>query len=598
MSEEAARSGQPTVDPLTVRPIRLPRPVAPDADWATLRDRILAACGAPAPGWSDQSAVDPGTTLAEAAAFALADLHHRTGHRLPVWPVEVPAWLPEEERHWYATLPPGASGALADRLRAPAPENAGTGSTAAVLEREVRRCGSPDQAAALFVRAPWAGVFDAAQVPVVIALLRARLVRATAHEFTGPVADAVEQQRGTGGTVAERDARAAAALEQVLPLWPGEVAALVRRERRRRGVATVLDRLSEVVAATPGTAAAVRARLSAAPYELTPGEVDAAMAAARTPPGTTPEDLERADGETRLWPPHPVQALTCEPVTADDYARRARAHGEVGRAWAVPGRLPGIGWDGRKTTEAEDRAGTVTLVVERAASTGSVERFLREVLATAIGSEVVQPHPTWSDDLDALDPRRVIGDEVGAALLREVPVAVRGWLVADVGADYAELVRRAEARLTALFTRGPESRRPESRGTAGPRERTPGAAGAVEVDGPWPREDQPQDGWTPGDPIRFSDVVETLADDAEVLGVEDLAIGVDGAPPVAFSAGAVLVPASTVPVPTEPAAVPETAGEEPSRAGWVPVPADAVPGRTDVSCLRVRLVPTAGCGHG
>lgn len=562
MSVEAVSAVPLPVDPLTVRPIRVQRPASPDADWTALRDRILAACGSLAPDWSDQNAVDPGTTLAEAGAFALADLHHRTAYRVPAWPMEVPAWLPDAERHWYATLPQGASADLADRLKAPAPPTAGTGSTAAVLEPVVRRCGSPDEAAAVLARAPWAGVFTSVQVPVVIALLRARLVRAVAHERTGLVADAVEEQRGTGDTVAERDTRAAAALGKLMPLWPDELAALVRRERRRLSVETVLDRLSEVAAAnTPMAAAAARARLSDPERELTSAEVDAAMAGARTPPKTVPEHIENGDGTTRLWPPHPVQALTCEPVTTDDYARRARSHPQVGRAWAVAGKLPGIGWDGRKATTAESRAGTVTLVVERVSGTGPAARFLREVLATAIGTEVIQPHPTWRDDLDALDPRRVIGDEVGAAILRKVPVVLQGKLITGVDADQAAAVHHALSRVQALFAEGQESRRP-----AGPGGPAPGAAAPEQIDGPWPRVDQPRAGWTPGDPIRFSDVVEALADDPAVLGVEDLAIGVDDAEPVGSSADS------------------------------VPMPADAVPWLPDVQCLRVRLVLTAGCG--
>ena len=37
------------------------------------------------------------------------------------------------------------------------------------------------------------------------------------------------------------------------------------------------------------------------------------------------------------------------------YARRARAHPQVGRAWAVPNRLVGVGWDGRPVTAPQVR---------------------------------------------------------------------------------------------------------------------------------------------------------------------------------------------------------------------------------------------------
>lgn len=72
------------------------RPAAPDADWDTVRGRIVATLVAEAvPGWTDHNAADPGITLAEAAAFTLADLHHRiatTG--LADWPLAWSAWEP------------------------------------------------------------------------------------------------------------------------------------------------------------------------------------------------------------------------------------------------------------------------------------------------------------------------------------------------------------------------------------------------------------------------------------------------------------------------------------------------------------------------
>ena len=86
------------------------------------------------------------------------------------------------------------------------------------------------------------------------------------------------------------------------------------------------------------------------------------------------------------------------------------------------------------------------------------------------------------------------------------------------------------------------------------------------VDGPWPRQDQPADGWTPGESIRFTEVVAAIVADPAILGVENLAIDVDGAGPV------------------------------PSAAGTVPLPPDGVPVLADLQCLRVRLVLSGGCG--
>ena len=537
---------------MSVRPISAFRPVAPDADWEGLRARIIGALAETAPGtWTDHNAVDPGVTLAEAAAFGLADLHYRTATHASMWPMEVTAWLAAGERHWHAALPLGGMAGLADTLAGPAP--AGTGTRAQVLEPLVRACAAPDDALSLLARSPWAGEFDAAEAPAVISLLRARWVRQMAHEFTDLVSAAVDAELSTGGSLAERDARAAAALGFALPLWPTELAAVVRRERRRRTAEAVSDHLDEIIAATTGPAvAAVRAGLAA--RDLTADEVDVAMGASPVPLGGVPEDFEEADGASRLWPPHTLQSLTCEPVTALDYARRARAHNQVGRAWAVPNRLVGVGWDGRPVTAAEERKGAVTLVVERIAGSSPTTAFLRQVLAVAIGSEVIQPHPTWRDTLDPLDPRRLICDEVGATLLKQCPVTLKGRLVTGVGVDRAATIAGALARVAAHFATG----RPESR---------PTPVATPLVDGPWERYDQPADGWTPGEAIRFTEVVQAIVADPTILGIEDLAIRVG----------------------------PNTAPFVPSSAGTVGLAADCVPVPASVQCLRVQFVLQGEC---
>ncbi|KQY42952.1 hypothetical protein [Cellulomonas sp. Root137] len=547
---------------MSVEPVRTFTPVAPDADWEGVRVRLMAALGAgSATTWSDHNAIDPGVTLAEAAAFGLADLHYRTATRPSTWPLEVAAWEPAPDRHWHATLPPGATAVVADVLASPAPGSPAR-SVARVLEPLVRRCASPGDAFALLSRAPWTGTFTAAQTPVAVALLRAGLVRRLAHELTDVVADAVDAQRTTGGSVAERDARAATELAVVLPLWPDELAAVVRRERRRRSAAAMLDRLDAILAATTAPAATVvRAELATA--GLSPDEVDLAMAAAPVPLGVVPEDLEETDGASRVWPPHPLQALTCEPVTDADYARRARTHPQVLRAWAVPGRLVGIGWDGRPQAIAVPTAGSVTLVVERmsrppevpAASWATTPVFLTDVLRTAVGTEVDQPHPTWQDTLDPLDPRRMICDEVGATLLKVCPVVLQGTLVTGVGADRASTVGGALARVAAYFAAG----RPESR---------PAPATGPLIDGPWPRVDQPTAGWTPGEAIRFTEVVAAIVADPAILGVELLSIRAGTGPFVG------------------------------STAGSVPLDADCVPELADVQCLRVRFALSGGCSDG
>jgi hypothetical protein len=544
---------------VSVQPVTAFTPVAPDADWEGVRARLMAALATTsAPTWSDHNAIEPGVTLTEAAAFGLADLHYRTATRPSAWPLEVPAWEAAADRHWHATVPPGEMAAVADVLAGPAPGSP-TRSVARVLEPLVRACAAPGDALALLAQAPWAGTFTPAQTLVAVALLRAGLVRRLAHELTDLVATAVDAERTTGGTVAERDARAAETLGTALPLWPDELAAVVRRERRRRSAAAMLDHLDTILAATTAPAVtAVRDDLVKA--DLSAVEVDMAMAAAPVPLGVLPEDLEETDGASRVWPPHPLQALTCEPVTDADYARRARTHPQVLRAWAVPGRLAGIGWDGRPVTTAVPAKGAVTLVVERMAKPASVPAsswatvpvFLTAVLRTAIGTEVDQPHPTWRDTLDPLDPRRMICDEVGATLLKICPVVLQGTLVTGVGADRGATVGGALARVAAHFAAG----RPESR---------PAPATGPLIDGPWPRVDQPADGWTPGEAIRFTEVVAAIVADPVILGVENLAIKVGTADFLA------------------------------SGAGSVPLDPDCVPELADVQCLRVRFALTGEC---
>lgn len=547
---------------MTIPPIAAVRPAAPDADWDELRERVMAALASAAPStWTDHNAVDPGVTMVEAVAFGLADLHYRTAEHRSGWPIEVPAWMGADERHWHATLPVQGMAAVADILAGAAPSGTTPGTTAAALEPLIRACAAPGDATSLLTAGAWAAVFTPDQVPVVVALMRARLVRQVGHERADVVAAAVDAERT--GTVAERDERAAKRLGLRLPLWPEELVALVRRERRRRIAETVAERFDAILAATSGPAvAAMRANL--ADRDLTADEVDAAMAAAPVPPGAVPEDFEDVGGATRLWPPHPLQSLTCEPVTALDYARLARGHAQVARAWAVPERVAGVGWDGRPGTTSAGR-GAVTLVVERipqpptwptAAWNATEDAFLADVLRLAIGPEVDQPHPTWRDTFDPLDPRRMICDEVGATLLTTILVTLKGRLVTGVGVDRATTVAGAVSRVAAHFAAG----RPESR---------PVPVATPLIDGPWPRTDQPAEGWTPGEPIRFTEVVRAIMADPSVLGIQGLAIGLGKDP--------------------------EPADFVPSSAGLVGIPADSVPRLSPIQCLRVQFALEGAC---
>jgi hypothetical protein len=528
-----------------------------DPDWETIRGRVMARLAGLVPlDWSDHNVADPGVTLAEQAAFALADLHYRISERrFDAWPLEVRDWQPDAERHWHATLVPGALSPVASAL-------ASAATSATVLEPLIRACASFVDAVALLSKSPWAGVFTAEQRPVVIALMRARLVREVAQEQAHVIGQAVEAERETGLPIADRDARAVTNLAYALPLWEDEIVAVVRRERRRLAQEALVAQLDAVRAATAATAPALRASLAA--EDLDPAEVSVAMAAAAQPAGLVPEDLEDSGGRSQVWPPHPIQALTCEPVTADDYARRARAHADVGCAWAVPGRLDGIAWNGLATGTAaaiavDENAPAVTLVVEWAGhkpaspTQAQTEEFLRDVLQQAIGPEARAPFPDWRADVDELEPRRTVCDEVGVSVLGEAPILVQATLVTGVGVDRAAVVADVRARIGEFFTAGRPERLP--------------AAPSGSVDGPWPRIEQPLGGWIPGDPVRFTEIVSAIVANPEVLGVEELAMKIDGA-------------ASFVP----------------QSAGRLEIPRNAIPVLAGANCLKVRFSLTLECG--
>jgi hypothetical protein len=530
---------------VSIEPITLRTPAAPDADWDTVRERIVATLVADAaPGWTDHNGADPGITIAEAAAFGLADLHYRIASAgFADWPLAWPAWLPDADRHWDSTLPatdPARLTSVATALEA-----AGD-----ALEPLVRACPSRGEALALLGRAPWAALVPTDDRPAVVALLRAGLLRQVAQHRADTISDALDEAIDGGGTPTTQDARAVAVLGHDLALWPTEREALVRRERRRRVREAARARSIDTRrVATSSDRAALVARL-VAEDGFTTAEAEIATALAKTPAGVVPENLEDPAGASRIWPPHGIQALTCEPVTDLDYARRARQHPGVRRAWAVPGRLDGIAWHGLVTPVAatlpagdparwwaiDPDAAAVTLVVEAVHRPRDVPAFLREVLRTAVGAECGEPFPPFRDDVDDDQPHRVIGDEVGAALLATVGVQVRATLVVGAGSDGGRVEQAAADAVDTLFSAG----RPGTVDVTLP---------APLVDGPWPPAPQPSGGWVPGEPIRISEVVEALAGCRDVLGIREVHLRVatssDWTTP---SDGALSIPPGTVPV--------------------------------------------------
>lgn len=552
-------------------PIRPPHVESPDRDFAAAREHALAVVADSAgTKWTDHNAPDPGLTMLEAIAWGMADLHYRTARRgLGAWPLEVAVDALPAEPHW-SGVPLAADPAGLLELAAALAEEAADGRTVAEhLAEAIEGVGSSHAAATAiagrsFAAGPNAAVLSWEQATAAVRLLRGPVVLRGALDGSAVVAAALEEAERKGGDDdrAVQILRAEPALEGV---WEDEMRGLLRRERRRRAIARV-EALAGEIAATDDPAATV-AELVASSSDLSAEDAEVALALHPCPDGVAPEFWEDAGGQTRVWPQHPVQARTCEPTTAEDYARRARTAPDVQRAWAVRGVvLPGVAWDGRVVVAEEKRAGAVTLLVEPAKRIAARNRttFLENVLRAALGdspeAEVDDPFQLWRDDLDPAPPRRTICDEVGAAMLKRCRVTLKGILHAPAGTDRVALVERALARVAAFFAEG----RPGT-GRAGEPLACPDG-----IEGSWPPVPQPAGGWRPGEPIRLSELVERLVDDPLVLGIEGLGVAVGGS--------------EWLP--------------EPDDGGEVRLAPDCVPELAERQCLRATLMLATECGHG
>ena len=529
-------------------PVTLTPPESPDADWLTIRDRVAAALTA-VPSWTDHNAPEPGITLMEASAFSLADVHYRVADAaFADWPLNWPGWLDVSERPWQPMAQSASDagvGPMADAM-------------AALLalptrdaEREVAAAASRRDAEALLTAAPFAAAVPAGLRPHAVTLLRSRGLRRVALEHADVVADSVTQADAKGGTVAERDARAAIELEARTGVWAEEAAALVVRERRRLMREAARPFAARIAATGADGLAALLADLTDAGLDAT--EAHVAAAAPRVPVGVRPEDLEEVGGASHVWPPHAIQSLTCEPVVAEDYSRRARTHSAVDRAWTVPGRLKGLAWNGLPTRDptfvpapttaealfaanwlVDEHARALTIIVDAPTVNATDAVTLRAILAHAVGTEVYTPAPSWRDSLDVLDPRRLIGDEVGIALLARVQVLVQATLIIPPTASATAVVAQAMAAVEAFFEEG--------------RKETPAPAFDDPLRGPWEPAPQPVGGWVPGEPVRFSEVVERLMGVPEVIGVTSMSMRtVEQLTWTPASAGSLEIPAGTVP---------------------------------------------------
>jgi hypothetical protein len=535
-------------------PIALSPPSPPDSDFdsalAKGLDVVTRLAGSL---WTDHNLPDPGITLLELVAFSLADLHYRTETRaLDDWPLEAPVWRPAAERHWdgVAFPDPERMLELAELLSVVDT----TGRTVAErIQRLVADEPSMTSATAAVADADWGAPLSWDEAATLTRLARRTIVDRAAYDLSDLVDAMLERSSGNLGEAA----RTLRQFPELGALFDEEIGSLIVRARSRAIAARVRELAGEIAALGDEAAATTLETKLTTGEGLSAEEARQAIALHPCPPGEQPELYEEANGSTNIWPPHSLQARTCEPVTAVDYARRARAAAGVRRAWAVPGRLagtgpiPAIGWDGAEVTAFEDRPGTVTLLVEPEPPVEAAERlgFLKKILRAATTlpgepAEVDDPYSTWRDDLDRASPRRLVCDELGVAFLRTCGVTLKATLHAPAGSERTDVLERALERVGCFFEDG----RPESRVAADAAAACPGG-----IDGPWLPAPQPAGGWNPGEPIRVNELVEILAEDPAVFGVEDLELSIDGGPwgPGADDEGEMKIPIDCLPELTE-----------------------------------------------
>ncbi|WP_326642242.1 hypothetical protein OG884_03975 [Streptosporangium sp. NBC_01755] len=561
-------------------PLGVPSATAPDRDFAALAAEALGRLPELAPAWTDHNPGDPGITLLEAMLWAVADLHYRTGNRaLDGWSAEVGLYREVPGRHWSGVPLP----ADPTRLRALADALAGLPGD---VRAAVRTVGAPlDAERAVADAAPG---LVAAEVRAAVRLLRAPLVLAVALDDSDVIATVAATVSGGGTSDGSAVAVALRAAGVGPRLWDEELAA-VARHRRRADLARRLNeaagRVRELVAAAADRMAAETALTGE--FGLDAAEARDALGLHPAPPGARPEDWERGDGETTAWPPHPLQVRTVEPVTTGDYARLAAGVVDrsipsrpvtVRRVWAVPAVLPGIAWDGTSVGTAASRLGAITLLVEpddpEALDTEPRRRaFLTSVLRQALAgpgetAEIDDPYEPVHLDLDRLAPRRMICDEVGAALLEYCRVTLRGVIYVPVSSSRQQVLDGALDRIKLLFAAG----RPETAVSS------PDPGYPRDLDGPWPSPGVvatgPSGGWWPGEPIRIAELVQVIMRDPGVLGVDDLAATTDDTTTDDATGGATW------------------------HAEELPLAANGVPFLGGHQCLTIRLELREECGDG
>jgi hypothetical protein len=532
--------------------IRKPVLEPPDAGFDDLRAQALASVQEAQAGvsrWTDHNLHDPGITLLEAALYAIADLHYRIETR------SFAGWA-FEARPWRGLDPVRGADlqAVADFFAVPANSTIARDGFARAASRSRA---AVDLAASADLERPNGTTLtlSRAAAGAIVGTLRERELRRALLDRTGPLEAAIAGAASTSG------ARAIAGrLVEDLALWPEEIDALLAAVARRRLLRILRGRSDELRGRvdTATTAANAIAALqdpfaedAGTELRLTSAEAELALGQHPCPP-VDPEQWEDADGATRLWPPNPVQARTCEPVTAADYRRLALAAPGVERAWVIKGVGRGIAWDGSiQSTPRPYRRGALTIVFEPAGGTLKsyaagvspsdqtlLVGLMRHVLGGPTGSSELDPgsheYPDYRTTYRDASPRRLLGDELSAGLLRTFPVVVRGVLEIVPTASSALVLSRAEQLLRAFLS-------PKRISPLEPA--APPATPLVcpeEIDGPWPRGGdvrafladpdglRVERGWRPGDPVRASELVQLLHEVPGVAGVAELDVQRDG----------------------------------------------------------------------
>lgn len=521
-------------------PVRLPPRLPPDRDFDDIRAAAVAIVASDSgTTWTDHNLSDPGITFLEVIAWGLADLHYRAAdHGFELAPLEVPRWLDRAERDWCG-MPdlddPERVVALGTLMATRVPAGTGppeVGRMADIVSgSDSRRSAIRALVDQAFGSPPQQLAWD--EAAVVVSLVRARRLRRAALDHSDTLAAMSVEARRTvqrlapGSTVDEGDVddevvRLLRFHAGFAGLWEDELRTLIRRHRHRMFLGKVAGILPSLGPSAHPTLSGIHAEL-----DISAEEARAVLALHPCPPGELPEAWEADDGTSTTWPPHPLQALTTEPVTAEDYATRARGVTRVRRAWTVSGALAGIAWDGSvRADPIPGRAGAVTVLVEfdPASSSAAEQRTLmREVLAflTAGEGEVAEVDLPY-DALTAPHlqvPRRVMCDELGIAIVRECPVTLNGTLHVALGADRATVLNDALGRVRAWFAAG----RTESAVASQPVPTCPSG-----IEGPWPPAPQPEGGWMPGEAIRLHELVQVLAADPTVIGVDGVEARIDG----------------------------------------------------------------------